>query len=338
MKEKIPCAYCDGKAILQKEQKEVLFRKDAFFVLVHYYQCINCKEKFTNLETDNISLLQLHNLYREKYEIPFPEELMEMRSRYGLSAAKMSEILGLGANGYSNYESGEMPTPAIGNLLSAAVNPSTFLQFVNKSTAHFSDKNLIRLQDRLHQLVQDANKPLSDIQLLGIHAKPDQFTGFRKMNPEKIASLIVHLIKHGKSQFNDKLKINKLLFFSDFLHFKHHGYSISGLSYRAIQYGPVPTRYDFLYSFLENEAYISSKFIPLPNGAVREIFLVNEKKLSPVFTQEEIQTLAIITKKFYHTPTWNIVEMSHKEKAWKEMESKPSCISYQQYAFRLQTV
>ncbi|MBU3743315.1 MAG: DNA-binding protein, partial [Sediminibacterium sp.] len=229
MIEKIPCAYCDSTAQLKKEKKEVPFRKDNFTLLVHFYQCVGCKEKFTNHEADNLSLLQLHNLYREKYQIPYPDELMEMRSRYGLSAAKMSEILGLGANGYSNYENGEMPTPAIGNLLSAASDAATFIQFIHKKSIHFSDNGFAKLKDRLQQLIENSIADSVDSPLTEMHSKPDQYNGFKKINLGKLTSLIKHFIKHSKPEFNDKLKINKLLFFTDFLHFKHHGYAISGL-------------------------------------------------------------------------------------------------------------
>jgi hypothetical protein len=110
MKEKITCAYCDGVAVLKKEKKEIKYRKDVFTILAHFYQCDSCEERFTNCETDTLSLLQLHNQYREKYHIPFPDEIADLRNNYNLSASKMSEVLGLGANGYSNYENGEIPT------------------------------------------------------------------------------------------------------------------------------------------------------------------------------------------------------------------------------------
>jgi len=33
--------------------------------------------------------------------------------------------------------------------------------------------------------------------------------------------------------------------------------------------------------------------------------------------------------------TWEIVDLSHKEKAWKELEDKKKLIGYQDYAFEL---
>lgn len=338
MKVKINCAYCDGIAIVRKEKKEIKYRKDQFTIIAHYYQCEKCKERFTNLITDDISVLQLHNQYREKYQIPFPDEIAAIRNAYGLSAAKMSEVLGLGANGYSNYENGEIPTPAIGNLLSAAAEASTFLQLIDKASAHFSNNALQKIKERIKDIIAESHLQISMFRLLNAHTKPSQYTGFKKMNPNKIAALITYFILQSKPAYNDKLKLNKLLFFADFHHFKNQGVSISGLSYRAIQYGPVPSQYDNIYSYLENEQIISSKFLRMPNGAAREVFETTSEFDASLFTESELATLSHITQQFSNTPTWHMVELSHKEKAWKELAYQKGYISYQQYGFDLKSV
>jgi len=338
MKEKVICAFCNGVALLKKEKKEIKYRKDVFTILAHFYQCDICKERFTNTETDTLSLLQVHNQYREKYHIPFPDEIADIRNNYELSASKMSEILGLGANGYSNYENGEIPTPAIGNLLSAAAEGTTFRQLVNKANTHFSENALKKINERIQELIAETQQKESIYQLLNSHTNPGQFTGFKKINPKKISALVTYFIQHAKQAFNDKLKLNKLLFFSDFRHFKSQGVSISGLSYRAIQYGPVPSQYDNIYRYLENEQIISAKFLRMPNGAAREVFVSNSSFDESLFSDTELATLTHITRQFSNTPSWHMVELSHKEKAWKELASQNAYISYQQYAFDLKSV
>jgi methionyl-tRNA formyltransferase len=82
----------------------------------------------------------------EKNNIPFPEEIIAIRHKYDLSAAKMCDVLGLGANGYSNYENGEIPTPAYGNLISAASEPQTFMNLLEKAKEHFSEKTFKKVK------------------------------------------------------------------------------------------------------------------------------------------------------------------------------------------------
>src|SRR3569833_2128964 len=113
MKTRVDCPYCDGTAELQKQPGEITYRKEIFKVVEHFYKCEKCGEEFTTTETDTITLTQAHNQYREKYNIPFPEEIVAIKEMYQLSATKMGEVLSLGANSYSNYEKGEMPSPAL---------------------------------------------------------------------------------------------------------------------------------------------------------------------------------------------------------------------------------
>lgn len=43
-------------------------------------------------------------------------------------------------------------------------------------------------------------------------------------------------------------KMNKVLFYIDFLSYRERGMAISGLAYQAIEFGPVPQRWGRVYS------------------------------------------------------------------------------------------
>jgi len=338
MKQRIECPYCDGVANLQKEAKDLKYRKDVYKIIAHFYKCEECKEEFTTTEADTISLTQAHNQYREKNNIPFAEEISAIRKKYDLSASKMSDVLGLGANGYSNYENGEIPTPAYGNLISAASEPQTFLNLLDKGKEHFSEPAFEKIRERVNYLVQTEEKDKNLCAVLNVYNQPNNFTGYKKPVPSKIANLVTFFIQNSNPDFNDKLKINKQLFFADFTHYKNYGASITGLTYRAIKYGPVPANYDNIYAYLENEQLINSQFLELPNGGAREVFLSDADFDRMLFSDEEKETLTTIVGKFANTSTWKIVELSHEEKAWKELEASKGLISYQEYAFELQAV
>lgn len=336
MKQIIDCPYCDGNANLQKQVKEIRYRKDVFKSITHYYKCDRCSEEFTTTETDALSLIQVHNQYREKNHIPFPEEILAIRDKYGLSATKMSLVLGLGTNGYSNYENGEIPTLAYGNLIGAAADPRLFLNLLEKSRNEFTSSAYSKVKENVLHLIQSVKD--NNLPILNIYENPNNFTGFRKPNILKIKDLITHYIEKSESIFNDKLKINKMLFFTDFIHYKNYGESITGLSYRAIKYGPVPAYYDSIYTYLENEQIIVSSFLKLPNGAVSEVFISNKTTDIQIFTKEEVETLNTVVSRFAKMPTWDMVELSHKEKAWKELETSKQLIGYQEYAFGLAAI
>lgn len=335
MNQQIECPYCDGTALLQKEEKELSYRKHTYKVVAHFYKCEKCKEEFSTTASDTISLLQAHNQYREKNNIPFPEEIAAIREKYDLPASKMSEVLGLGANGYSNYENGEIPTPAYGNLISAVSEPQTFMTLLAKSREHFTDNAYKQIQARVAYLIQNEDEEQKRYINLNVYHQPNNFTGYKKPVAAKIAHLVIYFIHHSKPEFNDKLKLNKLLFFTDFTHYKNYGSSITGLSYRAIKYGPVPANYDNIYAFLENEQIINPQFARLPNGGAAEVFTADVNFTDKLFSEEEKETLFSITEKFANISTWDIVELSHKEKAWKSLEARKALIGYQDYAFEL---
>lgn len=53
-------------------------------------------------------------------------------------------------------------------------------------------------------------------------------------------------------------KLNKLMFYCDFCHYREFGLSISGLTYRALNFGPVPDHYATIY---DNVPGLEKKFI-----------------------------------------------------------------------------
>src|SRR6185312_16523260 len=58
---------------------------------------------------------------------------------------------------------------------------------------------------------------------------------------KKFANLILYVCKESEAdKAFGRTKLNKLLYFADFGHFRDHGQSISGEEYMAIQNGPVP--------------------------------------------------------------------------------------------------
>jgi hypothetical protein len=110
------------------------------------------------------------------------------------------------------------------------------------------------------------------------------------------------------------------------------------LSYRAIQYGPVPANYDNIYAFLENDQIINVEWMRLSNGSAREVFKTDAEPDPTLFSPDELETINTVIGRFNDTSTWDIVDLSHKEKAWQELEAGKELISYQDYAFDLKII
>ena len=72
-----------------------------------------------------------------------------LRLRYGLSAAKMSEILGLGTNQYRLYENGEMPSLAVGRYLRLLEDPAVLLRVLRSAKAQFAEEEYRKLLKKI---------------------------------------------------------------------------------------------------------------------------------------------------------------------------------------------
>ncbi len=328
--------FTGGETKLLSQKKEFEFRREKFEVVHFYYLCMDTKEEFTTTELDELNTNQLYNQYREKYSIPFPDEIREIREQYEISASKMSDVLGLGANSYRQYEAGEMPTVANGRLIQAAKDPEEFITFVDASRAVLGDKEHAKYVNRAKELIKDdaANlfEKLFEEQIF-IFSKPSEFTGYRSPSLDKIAHTISYFCLHVKDLW--KTKLNKLLFYSDFLNYKRTGYSISGMAYRAIQLGPVPSEYDKLYVKLIDDKKFDVEYVPFDNGYVGEGLKNKMDFNKDMFTEAELAVLNEVIKKFKSKTSAEIVDLSHKEKGWLANEKKHEIISYQKYAFEL---
>jgi len=71
----VNCPICNGKTKIECIKREVKFRKENFIVYESYYKCLDCGEKFVDSKMGDRNILQVHNQYREKYKLMFPEEI-----------------------------------------------------------------------------------------------------------------------------------------------------------------------------------------------------------------------------------------------------------------------
>ena len=329
------CPYGEGDAVLIKRPQTLTYRKEKFNIIAHFYVCQECKEEFTTNETDDITLIQVHNQYREKYDIPFQEEIREIREKYKLSAAKMSEILRLGENGYANYEKGEMPTPAIGTLIKTALKPANFHDLLIRHKKIETDNILIKAKNNLEKLIKEESEKHHLFELLSKQHDPNNFTGYSALNTTKIGNLLIHFIHSCNQDYNDRLKLVKLLFFTDFCHYKNYGRSVCGLSYQKNETGPVPVCYDYFFTYFEHHHMIYPTWKKIIDGGAREILSTNKLETAgEIFSEQEKSTINWVTEVYRNIPTWELVDKSNNLALKTTNELENHLIGFQENAFQ----
>lgn len=323
---------------LTKERRSMDFRKETFEIVFHYYKCEDSGEQFTTTVLDEVNMNQVYNQYRDKFNIPFPDDIIRIREKYGLSAAKMSEILGFGINSYRQYEAGEMPSVANAKLIQMVDDPNKFIDMM-ELCGTLDEKVKGKYIQKAQLLAEEKKKNIFNLNfkeyLLGNHLA-DIYSGYRNPNFEKFTEMVVY--------FSDKLspfktKMNKLLFYADFLMFKQSCFSISGVRYKAIDMGPVPNNFQSIFEYLANKEEIDIYSTEFPNGYSGEQFKSRKDRKfnEDLFTESELNILEKVASAFKETSTNDIIKLSHLEEAWKHNEKEKKVISYE-YAFELNQI
>lgn len=346
----IKSPFTGGVAVLKQRTTQEKFRAETFDIQELYYECLDTGKEVDNTAIAELNVQQVYNLYRALHHIPFPEEIRRIREQYGLSAAKMSEVLDLGINSYRNYEkesdkekSGEraesethqpvIPTPANAKLIRLAANPVHFQTFVQEKRHIFSDNTWKKLQARIETLLHGNEMNSLVNYIWNQDTEANEYTGFIKPYFDKVAHFVLFFAREAQPL---KTRLNKLMFYCDFAHFRKTGFSISGCNYRAIQMGPVPSHYHELFGILEAEKYINIEEEFYDHGGIGERFVPGRAFDENLFSAEELKTMQEILNTFQDIRTKDIIELSHQEDAWVDNQDQRNLISYQAYGFRLE--
>lgn len=321
--------FTGGKAVLCYENREAIFRKEHFCYVHRYYKCSDTGEIFTTTKIDCVNLMQIHNQYRIKYGIPFPDEIKATRNHYGFSASKMSRILGFGENTYRLYENGDMPNIANGRTLMAIQSPSVFIRFLEDAKGELSVEEYNKAISR----ISDEDRIQKFLERLVFGGKPRGiFNGYTYQSISKLKNAILYFIEKMNGVFVTKM--NKLLFFADFVSYRENGQAITGLSYKAIQFGPVPEHWDSIYGLIED---IDQIIVDFGNGNSGQKLVSKISFDASVFTPEQMSVLEHVCTTFYNDTSSEISNRSHNEDAWIENVDCHDIISFD-YAFSLKEI
>ena len=315
-----------------KELRDMTFRKESFQVVFHYYQCEESGEQFEDEHFSELNCNQIVNQYRVRHHIPFPDQIIQIRQRYKLSALRISEILGMGANSWRNYEAGEVPSKTNANLIQMISKPEAFEEYILKYS-ELDDVERSKVLKHIQALKIDSSYGFD--QLSRFQCQPNIETGFKAFDRVKTTHVILYFAECTQPY---KTKLNKLLFYSDFDHFRSNAQSITGLKYAAIPHGPVPNHYEYLFEALVDEGIIRKEYSIIGNGEVEQILPSGMMKFdASLFSPSELESIKYIAEKFKDTTATDIAELSHQEPAWKDNIDGKNTISFS-YAFRLVTV
>lgn len=269
-------------------------------------------EQFTTTESDTVCYEQVTNQYRAKYGIPYTDEIIAVRQRYGISAAKMSLILGIGVNQYRLYEQGEVPSVSNGRMIRSIMNPKVMLEMVESSKNELSVSEYEKIISKVQTIIASSEvykrEQYETKRIFNTSRGADN--GYAQLSLNRLKNIMLYILNRCDEVWCTKM--NKLLFYTDFMSYRERGMAMTGLSYRAIDFGPVPERWDRVYSeFPEVRQELRQV-----GDFVGSVLIASAEPDYTMFTDAELKVLDAICTHLGKMTSREISHLSHEEKAW----------------------
>ncbi len=142
----------------------------------------------------------------------------------------------------------------------------------------------------------------------------------KSLNKNKYGNAILFFVKYCNNQYLGATKLNKLLYYLDFISFRDRGKPVTNDVYIHKQYGPVPSEVDEVLTELHSAGSLGVERILYKDSDTFKY----ETKISPdekVFDAYEKKLLESICNEFSLWSTEKIVGQTHLEAPW--FYSKP---------------
>lgn len=281
------CLKCNNNQFIEEKVRFTPSVKDEEIeVIVPSMTCTKCHSPLMNTEQMNFLRKTASDKYKELHGLLTSFQIINYREKLEMSQTAFARYLNVGEASIKRWETYYIQDPS---------------------------------QDELIRLKCDA--ALAELNYLNLfynQSEPNIFNGYRKFNFQIIKNTILYIITYIKTS---KLFLNKILFYTDFVHFKTYGVSLTGIAYRPLKYGPCPERYDAIYNSL-----ISKKFLQEDENRIYEPLC--EPDLS-LFDDREKATLLFIVSCCTELGTQKIYNLAHEEKGYIQTEE----CSYINYSF-----
>ena len=319
------CPLCGKTHELEERKRSVTItlKGEEITYEERFYFCTNAAEDENEFETGamtNANLLNARNAYRIKKGLLTSDEIVAIRESYGLSQVDLAKLLGWGEATISRYESKAIQDEAYDTMLRLVKdNPLQALEFLKKNADKFSLTKRVEIRAKIVEKLDSYGKEFLTRQTFeGEYAnfeEPSDSNGFTTLNIDKIEAMISYIAERVDNLF--KVKLMKMLWYSDVLSFAENGYSMTGMVYRHEPMGALPIGH---YSLMNLENLNVQEEVSCNYDIMLHVYPTANMDYS-VLTDGEKAILDKVIIKFKDYRTKNIVDYMHAERAY--METKP---------------
>ena len=326
------CVVCGDDREMQREQKKVEYtvRGEKVTVELPVKMCPECGSEEIDDAFGRDPVECAYEAYRQRHDLLFPEEIKAIRERFKLSQRSFAALLGMSEATVNRYEGGGLQDATHDNAIRACNDPEFVQELLDRRGHGLSEWQRKRVEHAIAGEIKNKQKFVFDPRMLvSMPSEISEITGYRMFSYDRYAAVVVWFCRNISAVTPTKL--NKLLFYADFLHFKRNTVSLTGTAYRRIQFGPVPADYRGLQRFLELDEYVEVNERQYQNGNTGEEYSLGPKamELRFEFSQEELEVLKCVAEAFKDITPRDISDRSHRETAWQNTDDR-QMISYRE--------
>ena len=252
------------------------------------------------------------NAYRKAHHLLTSTEIIDIRKKYDLSQKELARMLGWGDVTISRYETKYIQDETHDNLLRMiAKDPLAAKEYLERNKLGFSEKRFNEIYSAIGAHIPDDGayqylKKNLEAQYVKFE-KNDVLTGRTILSITKACYMIDFFARNCTNLF--KVKLMKLLWYSDALSYKRYGHTISGLVYQHKPMGALPVgHYDLIalvpHEEIQDQEAVSYRILPF--SYIKE----------DVLTTEEIDVLSTILHIFKTMTGQELADYMHKEVAY----------------------
>lgn len=311
----------DTKARIETRTETYSVKGEDITVQARVAVCEGCGTDMLDVALDDQTLNDAYAIYRSRHGLLQPQEIRGIRSMYGLGQKAFSRLLGWGEVTLARYETGSIQSASHDQMLRLAQQPENVQLLLERNGDRLTQEQRRTVEKRLGALSSDHESFL---------VREDSAAYEAGVDVKKLGEMMIYFASLPQAW---RTKLNKLLFYADFVHYKRHGRAISNSRYVHMQFGPVPADFYTLQASLVDQAGLTEE-CQEAGECTGTVFRALRPADVGLFDESELQALNDVAKMFADWTASEVTEFSHRELAWSETSDRET-IPYE-YAAKLQ--
>lgn len=285
-------------------------------------------EDETLLRTNDIAM---KDAYRLKQGLLTSSQIQGIRAKYGITQNDLCTLLGWGGKTITRYESYQVQDKAHDSILKKLEqDPEWFLKLLEEAKNSLSPNAYQKYHElavALYEKAQDNYLRKTIIARYAKFQKNAEYYGNTMLSLDKVIDVIRYFAASTEVTVLYKVKLMKMLWFSDMLSYRKRNFGITGLVYKALAMGAVPVEHNLI---IELQGIPCEKIERDETSAYH--FVLKGENTYPYLSEDDKDILDVVIEKCGKMSKDEIVAFMHQEPAYTET-SRFAIISYEYAKF-----